>query len=123
MQHERLCLIPSSDAAEARDPNTSSSAAMSTSRPLFDTIEPDETEYEERTSAHGNIASAAPVASQGARPATQMASTPGDAESGASRCWIQKYSWRNKSCLYLLYVGIAGILRQVGLHVLHWFER
>ncbi|KAI0662755.1 DUF846-domain-containing protein [Cubamyces menziesii] len=61
---------------------------MSSSAPLFETIEPDEPEYEQRTSAPGTINPPPPTQSGGPRP-TQMASSPEDAES-----------------------GIAGILRQ-----------
>lgn len=59
-------------------------ATMSSSTPLFETIEADEPEYEQRTSATGNI-NPPPTTNSGsnaARPAQQMASTPGDAESG-----------------------------------------
>ncbi|KAH9944444.1 DUF846-domain-containing protein [Epithele typhae] len=57
---------------------------MSSNTPLFDTIEPDEPEYERRTSATGNIASGpAPAATNTRTAPTQLASTPGDAESGA----------------------------------------
>ncbi|KAI0651784.1 DUF846-domain-containing protein [Trametes meyenii] len=64
---------------------------MSSSTPLFETIEADDPEYEQRTSATGNI-NPPPTTNPGlnsTRPAQQLASTPGDAES-----------------------GIAGILRQ-----------
>ena len=61
---------------------------MSSSAPLFDTIEPDEPEYERRTSALGNISSTnATQASSNARPAPQMATNAGDAESGVFR-WL-----------------------------------
>ncbi|KAI0824231.1 DUF846-domain-containing protein [Trametes gibbosa] len=64
---------------------------MSSSAPLFETIEADEPEYERRTSATGTINPPPPTnpGSNAARPTQQMASNPGDAES-----------------------GIAGILRQ-----------
>ena len=61
------------------------SATMSTSAPLFDTIEPDDLGvYEQRTSASGTIANTTTSTQppSNVRPVTQMASTPGDAESG-----------------------------------------
>ncbi len=59
---------------------------MSSSTPLFDAIEPDDPDYERRTSATGNINSAnATQTSSNARPPAQMATNPGDAESGVLR--------------------------------------
>ncbi|TBU64998.1 DUF846-domain-containing protein [Dichomitus squalens] len=62
---------------------------MSSSTPLFDTIEADDPEYEQRTSATGHINAPSTQAPSNARPPPQLATNPGDAES-----------------------GIAGILRQ-----------
>lgn len=59
------------------------STTMSSSTPLFDTIEPDDPAYEQRTSAAGNIASAPSNQSiSNACSAQAMATNAGDAESG-----------------------------------------
>ena len=55
---------------------------MSASTPLFETIEADDPEYEQRTSATGNINPTSTHAPVNARPPPQMATNLNDAESG-----------------------------------------
>ncbi|KAI0778117.1 Golgi apparatus membrane protein TVP23 [Trametes elegans] len=81
---------------------------MSSSAPLFDTIEPDDPGYEQRTSAAGNI-NAPPTTRAGsnARPTTQMASNEGDAESGISG--ILRQSAHPLVLSFLYFFRIAAI--------------
>ncbi|RPD62997.1 DUF846-domain-containing protein [Lentinus tigrinus ALCF2SS1-6] len=83
---------------------------MSSSAPLFDTIEPDEPEYERRTSAAGNISSTtATQASSNARPPPQMATNPGDAESGIAGILRQSAHPAVLSCLYFFRIAAITV--------------
>ncbi|KAH9898468.1 DUF846-domain-containing protein [Cubamyces lactineus] len=79
---------------------------MSSSAPLFETIEPDEPEYEQRTSVPGNINPPPPTQSGGPRP-TQMATNPGDAESGIAG--ILRQSAHPLVLFFLYFFRIAAI--------------
>ncbi|KAI9063000.1 DUF846-domain-containing protein [Trametes sanguinea] len=80
---------------------------MSTTTPLFETIEADDPEYEQRTSASGNINPPPPTQSGGIRPAQQMATNPGDAESGIAG--ILRQSAHPMVLLFLYFFRIAAI--------------
>ncbi|KAL1952018.1 hypothetical protein VTO73DRAFT_1167 [Trametes versicolor] len=83
---------------------------MSSSTPLFETIEADEpSEYEQRTSAQGNI-NPPPTTNSGtnaSRPAQQMASNPGDAESGLAG--ILRQSAHPLVLFFLYFFRVAAI--------------
>ncbi|KAI0374237.1 DUF846-domain-containing protein [Pilatotrama ljubarskyi] len=83
---------------------------MSSSTPLFETIEPDDPEYEQRTSATGNI-QPPPTTNTGSgnntRPTQQMATNPGDAESGIAG--ILRQSAHPMVLFFLYFFRIAAI--------------
>ncbi|EIW64734.1 DUF846-domain-containing protein [Trametes versicolor FP-101664 SS1] len=83
---------------------------MSSSTPLFETIEADEpSEYEQRTSAQGTI-NPPPTTNSGSnasRPAQQMASNPGDAESGLAG--ILRQSAHPLVLFFLYFFRVAAI--------------
>ncbi|KAI0639335.1 DUF846-domain-containing protein [Trametes polyzona] len=82
---------------------------MSSSTPLFETIEADDPEYEQRTSASGNI-NPPPTTQSGsgaARPAQQLASNPGDAESGIAG--ILRQSAHPLVLFFLYFFRVAAI--------------
>ncbi|CDO72311.1 hypothetical protein BN946_scf184977.g8 [Trametes cinnabarina] len=80
---------------------------MSSTTPLFETIEADDPEYERRTSASGNINPPPPTQSGGVRPAQQMATNPGDAESGIAG--ILRQSAHPTVLFFLYFFRIAAI--------------
>ncbi|OJT06940.1 Golgi apparatus membrane protein TVP23 [Trametes pubescens] len=83
---------------------------MSSSTPLFETIEADEpAEYEQRTSAQGTI-NPPPTTNSGSnasRPAQQMATNPGDAESGIAG--ILRQSAHPLVLFFLYFFRVAAI--------------
>ncbi|KAI0335342.1 DUF846-domain-containing protein [Cubamyces sp. BRFM 1775] len=89
---------------------------MSSATPLFDTIEPDEPEYEQRTSAPGNIAPPPPTQSGGARP-TQMATNPGDAESGIAGILRQSAHPLVLLCLYSFRIAAITVYILCGFFI------
>ncbi|OSD03502.1 DUF846-domain-containing protein [Trametes coccinea BRFM310] len=80
---------------------------MSTTTPLFETIEADDPDYEQRTSASGNINPPPPTQSGGVRSAQQMATNPGDAESGIAG--ILRQSAHPVVLFFLYFFRIAAI--------------
>ncbi|KAL7285261.1 hypothetical protein ACG7TL_000355 [Trametes sanguinea] len=80
---------------------------MSTTTPLFETIEADDPDYEQRTSASGNINRPPPTQSSGIRSAQQMATNPGDAESGIAG--ILRQSAHPVVLFFLYFFRIAAI--------------
>ncbi|KAI8995564.1 Golgi apparatus membrane protein TVP23 [Trametes punicea] len=80
---------------------------MSSSTPLFETIEPDEPEYEQRRTAPGTINSPPATQSGGARSTPQMATSPGDAESGIAG--ILRQSAHPMVLFFLYFFRIAAI--------------
>ncbi|KAI0669966.1 DUF846-domain-containing protein [Trametes maxima] len=82
---------------------------MSSSTPLFETIEADDPEYEQRTSSTGNIKPPPPTnpGLNGTRPAQQLASTPGDAESGIAG--ILRQSTHPLVLFFLYFFRLAAI--------------
>ncbi|RDX55920.1 Golgi apparatus membrane protein TVP23 [Lentinus brumalis] len=91
---------------------------MSSSTPLFDAIEPDDPEYERRTSTTGNISSAnATQTSSNARPPAQMATNPGDAESGIAGILRQSAHPAVLFCLYCFRIAAIAVYILGGLFI------
>ncbi|KAI0724495.1 DUF846-domain-containing protein [Cerioporus squamosus] len=88
---------------------------MSSSTPLFDAIEPDEPEYERRTSAPGNITST--NASSNAPPPPHMATNPGDAESGIAGILRQSAHPAVLACLYFFRIAAMAVYILGGLFI------
>ncbi|KAI0762921.1 DUF846-domain-containing protein [Fomes fomentarius] len=83
---------------------------MSSSTPLFDTIEPDDPAYEQRTSAGGNIASApSNQSASNARSAQRMATSAGDAESGIAGILRQSAHPAVLFCLYFFRIAAMAV--------------
>ncbi|KAI1797815.1 DUF846-domain-containing protein [Ganoderma leucocontextum] len=74
---------------------------MSSSTPLFETIEADDPEYERRTSATGHMNTTSNQAAANARPPPQMATNPSDAESGIAGILRQS---AHPAVLFVLYL-------------------
>ncbi|KAI0757064.1 Golgi apparatus membrane protein TVP23 [Daedaleopsis nitida] len=88
------------------------------SAPLFDTIEPDEPAYEQRTSATGNISNT--TTSQSAsnvRPTQPMATNPGDAESGIAGILRQSAHPAVLFCLYFFRIAAIAVYVLCGFFI------